>query len=119
MRRVRFQVLVALLLIAAGALWLLEALGILTHDVAGHLLPLPLIVIGAYYLAVAPRAHSADSPFFWYGQRGHRGLGTLLFAGGLLWLAASFGWLREGVIVPLLVVALGFWILLRQVRLKR
>ncbi len=117
--RIRFQVLLAVILILGGLLWLLVEQGVITRPVAGHLLPLLLILTGVYYIAIGVRPRWGDDLLLSYQRRGYLGLGGFLVAGGLLWLAASFGWLQEGTIVPLILIALGVWVLLRQARLRR
>jgi hypothetical protein len=115
--RARFQVLAALLLIGLGVLWLLDAQGIITADTRRHLLPLLLVAAGAYFVWLGLRARVGTEPWP-YQRRGRLAFGLLLVAGGLLWWAASFGWIREGAVVPMLVIALGVLILFRQSRLR-
>jgi hypothetical protein len=118
MPRERFQVLVAFSLIGVGVLWLLDAQGVITRDTYRHLLPLLLVAAGAYVLAMALRARVGPEVWSAYQRRGRLTFGVLLVAGGLLWLAASYGWIREGAVVPMLVIALGVLVLLRQSRLR-
>jgi hypothetical protein len=114
--RARFQVLAAFLLIGLGVLWLLDAQGIITTDTRRHLLPLLLVAAGAYFVWLGLRATVGTEPWPAYQRRGRLTFGLLLVAGGLLWWAASFGWIREGAVVPMLVIALGVLILFRQSR---
>jgi len=117
--RVRFQVLLAVMLILGGLLWLLVEQGAITREVAGHLLPLLLLLVGGYYLAIGLRPRWGDDVLLYYQRRGYLSLAGVLIAGGLIWLAASYGWLQEGAIVPLILIGLGVWVLFRQARLRR
>ncbi len=114
-RRVPFQVLVAVLLVGLGLILLVEEQGVVAHQDADRLKALLLVIVGLYYLAQALPLLAREA-LFGYRQRAHLTIGLLLVGGGLLWVAASFGWVRQGVLGPLLVVAVGVWILVRQVR---
>lgn len=118
MRRARFQVLAAFLLIGLGVLWLLTEQGLITRETYRHLLPLLLLAAGAYFLWLALRATVGAELWSTYQRRGRLAFGLLLIAGGLLWWAASYGWIREGAVVPMLIIALGVVVLLRQSRLR-
>lgn len=114
--RAPFQVLLALLLVGLGAVLLVEEQGVVGHDDAGRLKALVLVVVGLYAFGRALPGVGRAEAFFSYRQRAYLTIGLLLVGGGLLWVAASLGWIRQGVLGPLLVVILGIWILVRQVR---
>jgi hypothetical protein len=114
--RPRFQILAAFLLIGLGVLWLLTEQGLITRDTYRHLLPLLLVAAGAYFVWLGLRATEGTEPWSGYRRRGRLAFGLMLVAGGLLWWAASYGWIREGAVVPMLIIALGVLVLLRQSR---
>jgi hypothetical protein len=117
--RAPFQILLALLLVGLGAILLVEEQGVVGHEDADRLKALLLVVVGLYSFGQALPAMRRADAFFAYRQRAYLTVGLLLVGGGVLWVAASLGWIRQGILGPLLVVILGIWILVRQVRPRR